>query len=69
MAPFQYPGYFKAYSTYSQEKLLPALALPNVPLAIGAAASYADAKLDAAEYNNARSQPRDYMFQPVIEGY
>ena len=69
LAPFQYPGYFKAFSTYQQEKLLPALALPNLPVAIGAAATYADSKLDASEYENARSQPRDYMFQPVIEGY
>ena len=69
LAPFQYPGYFNASRTYNQEKLLPALALPNVPVAIGAAATYADAKLDAAEYENVRNQPRDYMFQPVIEGY
>lgn len=69
LVPFQYPGYFMAYNTYNQEKLLPALAFPNVPLAIGAASSYFDAKLDSAEYENARTQPRDYKFQPVIEGY
>ncbi len=66
-APFGYPGYFKSYGKQSQ--LLPVLLGPQVPLAIGAAASYADAKLDSQEYEQARSQPRDYMFQPVIEGY
>lgn len=69
LVPFQYPGYFMAYNTYSEEKLFPALALPNAPLAIGAAASIFDAKLDEAQYEQARSQPRDYNFQPVIEGY
>lgn len=69
LVPFQYPGYFMAYNTYSEEKLFPALALPNAPLAIGAAATIFDAKLDEAQYEQARSQPRDYNFQPVIEGY
>lgn len=69
LAPFQYPGYFMAYSTYNEEKLFPALVLPNVPLAIGAASSYADSRFEAQEYNDARTQPRDYKFQPVIEGY
>lgn len=69
LVPFQYPGYFMAYNTYSEEKLFPALAFPNAPLAIGAAATIFDAKLDEAQYEQARSQPRDYNFQPVIEGY
>lgn len=69
LAPFQYPGYFMAYHTYNQEKLLPALLLPQLPTAIGAVSSYADAKIDEGYYNQARPQPRDYMFQPVIEGY
>lgn len=69
LVPFQYPGFFMAYSTYNQEKLFPALVLPNVPLAIGAAATYADAKLDEGTYQDARTQPRDYKFQPEIEGY
>lgn len=69
LVPFQYPGYFNAYSTYNTEKLVPSLLLPQVPLAIGAVSTIADAKLDEAEYDYARSQPRDYKFQPVIEGY
>lgn len=69
LVPFQYPGYFNAYSTYDTEKLVPSLLLPQVPLAIGAISTVADARLDEAEYEYARSQPRDYKFQPVIEGY
>ena len=69
LKPFQYPGYFKAYPTYKTEKLFPALALPQVPVAIGAISSYADAKLDEGEYESYKAQPRDYMFQPIIEGY
>ncbi len=69
LRPFQYPGYFMAYSTYQDEKLFPALLLPQVPAVIGAISSYADAKLDEGEYETARTQPRDYMFQPVVEGY
>jgi hypothetical protein len=69
LTPFQYPGYFMAYNTYSQEKLVPSLLIPNIPTVIGAASSYADAKLDQSEYAQARPQPRDYMFQPVLEGY
>ncbi len=66
---FQYPGYFNAYSTYDKEKLLPSLLIPQIPAAIGTASAYADARLDQSEYNQARPQPRDYMFQPVVEGY
>ena len=69
LKPFQYPGYFMAFQTYDNEKLFPVLLLPQVPALIGAASTYADAKLDGNEYETARSQPRDYMFQPVIEGY
>ena len=69
LRPFQYPGYFMAYNTYEEEKLFPALLLPQVPSIIGAVSAYADAKLDQGEYETYRSQPRDYMFQPVIEGY
>ena len=69
LTPFQYPGYFKAFQTYDKEKLFPALFLPQIPSVIGTISSYADAKLDTGEYETARSQPRDYMFQPVIEGY
>jgi len=69
LAPFQYPGYFNAYSTTNTEKLLPSLLLPQVPLAIGAASTVVDARLDEAEYEYARTQPRDYKFQPIIEGY
>lgn len=69
LAPFQYPGYFMAYNTYNQEKLLPALLIPQIPTAIGAASTYADARIDEDQYNQARPQPRDYMFQPVVEGY
>ena len=69
LAPFQYPGYFMAYSTYKDEKLFSSLLLPQVPHVLGAINTYTDSKLDEAEYNQARNQPRDYMFQPVIEGY
>ena len=69
LVPFQYPGYFMAYPTYNQEKLFPSLVFPNVPLAIGAASTIVDSKFDEAAYNEGRTQPRDYMFQPVIEGY
>ena len=69
LKPFQYPGYFRAFQTYDKEKLFPALFLPQLPAVIGAVSTYADAKLDQGEYENARSQPRDYMFQPIIEGY
>ena len=69
LVPFQYPGYFMAYQTYDQEKLFPSLLLPQVPLAIGAASTYFDSRFDGVEYDQTRSQPRDYMFQPIIEGY
>ena len=69
LVPFQYPGYFMAYQTYDEEKLFPALFLPQVPLAIGATTTYLDAKIDGEEYDQTKSQPRDYMFQPIIEGY
>ena len=69
LVPFQYPGYFNAYSTTDQEKLFPSLILPQVPIAIGAAATFYDSKLDETQYEYARSQPRDYGFQPVIENY
>lgn len=69
LVPFQYPGYFNAYSTTETEKLFPSLILPQAPLAIGAAATLYDAKLDEAEYEHARTQPRDYKWQPVLEGY
>ena len=69
LKPFQYPGYFMAFQTYDNEKLFPALFLPQVPAVIGAVSTYADARLDSGEYETARTQPRDYMFQPIIEGY
>lgn len=69
LRPFQYPGYFKAFQTYDKEKLFPALFLPQIPNVIGAIATYGDAKLDEGEYETYRAQPRDYMFQPVVEGY
>ncbi len=69
LVPFQYPGYFRYFDTTQQQKLFPSLFFSNVQPAIGAAAQYADARLDSQEYANARTQPRDYMFQPVIEGY
>ena len=69
LTPFQYPGYFMAYQTYDTEKLFPALVLPQVPTAIGAAATIIDSRYDQAEYGEVRSQPRDYMFQPIVEGY
>ena len=69
VVPFQYPGYFKAYSNYQQEKLFPALLYPNVPLGVAAASTYADSRFDDAEYSQSRTQPRDYKFQPYVEGY
>ena len=58
-----------AYNTYDQENLFSALVLHNVPLAIGGAATFADSVLDQSDYENARVQPRDYKYQPEIEGY
>lgn len=69
LVPFQYPGYFMAYNTYSEEKLFPALVFPNIPTGISAASAYLDAMFDQADYDEARTQPRDYMFQPIIESY
>ena len=70
--PYQYPGYFKAFTSADgarRTQLFPFFVGSQVPIGLGAVASYADAKLDEAEYNDARTQPRDYKFQPVIEGY
>lgn len=67
--PFQYPGYFRFFDTLNQRNLVPSLLFPNAQLGIAAGAQYVDARLDSAEYADARTQPRDYMFQPVIEGY
>lgn len=69
LVPWQYPGYFKAFVTNEKEKLFPALLLPQLPLGIAAVSTYADSRLDEAAYEEARTQPRDYMFQPIIEGY
>ena len=72
LVPYEYPGYFKVFQYAHGPKnslLFPYLVGSQVTPAIGAAASYADAKIDEAEYNDARTQPRDYKFQPVIEGY
>jgi len=70
LVPYQYPGYFKQFQAIAPKKeLFPYFVGSQIPLGIGAVASYADSKLDEAEYADARVQPRDYKFQPVIEGY
>ncbi|MBI2995281.1 MAG: hypothetical protein HYY52_01035 [Candidatus Melainabacteria bacterium] len=67
---FQYPGYFNAFSGQNNKgSLFSSLLLPNIPIGISAAATYADSRFDETQYEQARTQPRDYMFQPVIEGY
>lgn len=48
---------------------LGAVLLPAVPAAINSVSSYVDSRFDGAEYDAARSQPRDYKFQPIIEAY
>lgn len=74
ITPFTYPGFFGNQNIQfgfpkDQSDLLPALLFPVIPTGITAAASYADARLEAGDYEQARTQPRDYMFQPIIEGY
>ena len=70
LQPFQYPGNFNGITNdYDQMTLFSSLFFSAAPTAVFAAASTVDANLDAGEYNTARTQPRDYMFQPVIEGY
>ena len=72
LTPFQYPGFFsnsKLWLLHDQNSLFPPLLFSSIPSAVTAAASYADSKLDQGEYDQARTQPRDYRFQPVIEGY
>ena len=71
LVPYQYPGYFRtAFQAQDTRKtLFPYLIGSQIPFAVGAAASYADAKLDEGAYEEVRTQPRNYKFQPVIEGY
>ncbi len=76
IAPYAYPGYFDRYYAGGQlgfprpQSTLGGLfAVSAIPSGIAAAATYVDARFDANDYNNARAQPRDYMFQPVVEGY
>lgn len=72
VTPFAYPAYSdRYYASFPrpQRTLGSVFALSAIPTGIAAASSYFDARFDANDYNNARTQPRDYMFQPVIEGY
>lgn len=71
--PVPYPGFFNTDNftngTLPVNPPLGAVLLPTVPAAINAGSSYLDTRFDGIEYDQARSQPRDYMFQPVIESY
>lgn len=70
LVPFQYPGYHRDLTVLDGERqLFPALFAPIAPNVITSTASYFDSKLDQAEYESARTQPRDYMFQPIYENY
>ena len=69
MYPYQYPGFPNSGFNLNQDKLFPSLITTGIPTGISAAASIIDSKFDASDYEEARAQPRDYMFQPVIEGY
>lgn len=71
LVPFQYPGFFRnGFQAQSPTRtIVPYLFATQIPFAIGAASTYADAKLDESAYEEARTQPRNYKFQPVIEGY
>ncbi|MBI3590162.1 MAG: hypothetical protein HY094_02145 [Candidatus Melainabacteria bacterium] len=75
LVPFQYPNYFRNNTLsgvsilHNKNSLFTSLLVPAIPSSVSAAASYADSRFDASEYEQGRTQPRDYMFQPVIEGY
>lgn len=69
LVPFQYPGYWRAGNDGDRAKLLPNFLFPAIPSAISAASAYSDARLESGDYEAAKTQPRDYMFQPIIEGY
>lgn len=67
---FQYPGFFKGLDPFdSTTSLLPSLIFPLAPNLISTVASYVDSKLDQQEYARVRTQPRDYKYQPEVEGY
>lgn len=67
MVPFQYPVFYNGFPNRSS--IAGSLIVPAIPSGISALATYADSKFEAADYNAARSQPRDYKFQPEVEGY
>lgn len=72
ITPFTYPGFFTNSNTgnlLDQDSLFSSLMFPLVPTGITAASAYADSVIESREYNQARTQPRDYMFQPIFEEY
>ena len=74
VTPIAYSYYFNRDKGFfgfprAQNTLSGLFAVSAIPTGIAAASSYLDSRFEANDYNNARTQPRDYMFQPVIEGY
>lgn len=70
LAPYQYPGFFEEFHSIGEkDRLVPFLFVSSIPQAISAVSTVVDAKLDEKAYEEARTQPRHYKFQPVIEGY
>lgn len=72
IVPFQYPGYFtgtKLGVITEPSNVAASLFYQAIPSTISAASAYSDARFEASEYEFARTQPRDYHFQPVIDGY
>jgi hypothetical protein len=67
-----YPRYFYGKTNFigsDTGSIFGSLILPAVPNAVSALATFADNKIDAAEYDQARAQPRDYKFQHETDGY
>lgn len=68
-----YPKYFYGNATITGtdrgDSIFGSLLLPALPNAVSALATYTDTKIEAAEYEQARSQPRDYKFQHETDGY
>lgn len=70
VVPFQYPGYFRNLNVLDGEaNLFRFLLSPIAPAIVLTAANYVQAMSEQKGYDEAITQPRDYMFQPELEGY